>query len=336
MCFHVSADVMQTLATKKDILELTLGKNFPDVAQTFLSVQTSSRFAAKRHRQECLCYGKNISTQFPSSPLQSFISRAFCSTMLVWLLACFCNNSTFAQGFNWQYSSRFPTSSPTLFVGVHGGFAPYSLNTLQLPYKEIQTNGDTCLCAEFSGAQGQEWRIGLVAEQWLEDGAFALFGAITLHNQRETFSAQSRALPVNPNIFPNTPDLITEYLFTNNLFQTSLELGAKYKFYPLPIFASLGISSAYVVQAQNRLVEQISTSSRGAYNFPEQVLSPTFFAINPLSFAATVRLGADVSLAKGLYASPALFATWQIRDIQTNTAWTRLTLGLHVSILLGL
>lgn len=240
-----------------------------------------------------------------------------------------------AQGFNWQYSSRLPTGSPTLFVGLQGSFSPYALNTLHLPYREIQANRDTCECATFSRALGQEWRVGVMAEQWLEDGALALYGALTLQNQRETFSANGRALPVNPQLFTK-PDLQTEYLFTNNLFQTSVEFGVKYKFYPLPVFVATGVSAAYIVQTQNRLVEQLSSTSQAAYNFPEQVHSPSFFFINPLSFAAIMRIGADVSLAKGLYASPAVFASWQVRDIQTSTAWTRLTVGIHLAVLLGL
>lgn len=237
-----------------------------------------------------------------------------------------------AQGFNWQYSSRFPTEYPTLFVGVFGGYSPYALNNAKLPYREPLASGGTCNCAEFTTALGQEWRAGIMAEKWLETGNIALYGALTVQNQLESFFRDGDTTKgvVNPSV-NNKGTFTTRYQFSDTLWQVGLEGGVKYKFYPLPLFVALGISGAYIVQTHLGLIEVATNPS---YNYPV-TLNSNFVRLNPLSVAATARLGADVSLAKGLYATPALFATWQFRGMDSNP-WTRLALGIHVALLFGL
>ena len=246
-----------------------------------------------------------------------------------------------AQGFNWQYSARFPTESPTLFVGVHGAYSPYGQNTTRLQHQEILSSRDTCFCAEFKNARGQEWRIGIMAEQWLEAGNIALFGALQFQYQSETFIAPGDSLKGR---IINRPTLVTEYVFEHIARQVSLEVGAKYKFYPLPLFFALGVSFGYsdTAQRNSRVFERVSALSAGSYNYPERSIADTKFTIFPWAASATARLGADVPLAKGLYASPALFATWQFRgvrpELHSNSAeiWSRWSLGLHIALLLGL
>lgn len=246
-----------------------------------------------------------------------------------------------AQGFNWQYSSRFPTEYPTLFVGVFGGYSPYALNNAKLPYREPLASGGTCNCAEFTTALGQEWRAGIMAEKWLETGNISLYGALTVQNQLESFLAAGDSAKgvVNPSVNTNRT-FTTQYIFSNNLLQAGLEGGGKYKFYPLPLFVALGISGAYIVRTTPDIIERATNPN---YNY-SVTLNSNFVRLNPLSVAATARLGADVSLAKGLYATPALFATWQFRSTETypfrgaedSNPWTRLALGVHVAILFGL
>lgn len=276
------------------------------------------------------------------SSVQAFLIVPMCLCAAIWFVAL--PHYAEAQGFNWQYSARFPTDYPTLFLGLQGGYSPYAQNSTRLQYKEPLASGGTCDCAEFTGALGQEWRIGVMAEKWFEPGNWALYGMLTLQQQSEKFRTLSKDTIkgiVNPDVYPNRGKLITEYVFENNATQTSLELGAKFKFYPLPLFLTLGIGAGYIVQFDNRLVEQIAdTPSASGYNFPErnlrdEPLATSFFKFNPLSLAATARIGADVPLAKGLYATPAIFATYQFRSIGAST-WTRLALGVHVSLLLGL
>lgn len=250
------------------------------------------------------------------------------------LMCCYGVQSASAQGFNWQYSARFPTVYPTLFIGVQGGYSPFAQNSTRLQYAEALASGGTCNCgAEFTRALGQEWRVGLMAEKWLESGDWALYGAVTLQHQNEAFNAAGDSTKgvVNPSV--NTKGTFTtEYIFSNDLFQIALEGGAKYKFYPLPLFVALGVGGGYIVQTSNSLIEQAKNLQ---YQYKRDNLNSNFANLKPFSVAATARLGADVSLAKGLYATPAIFATWQFRSAGDNP-WTRLTLGIHVGLLLGL
>jgi hypothetical protein len=244
-------------------------------------------------------------------------------------------HSASAQGFNWQYSARFPTGYPTLFIGVQGGYSPFAQNSTRLQYSEALASGGTCKCgAEFTGALGQEWRVGLMAEKWLESGDWALYGTLTLQHQNEAFNAAGDSTKgvVNPTV--NTKGTFkTEYIFSNDLHQIALEGGAKYKFYPLPLFVALGVSGGYIVQTSNSLIEQAKDEKK--YQYKRDNLNSNFANLKPFTLAATARIGADVSLAKGLYATPAIFATWQFRSTGSDP-WTRLALGVHVAFLLGL
>jgi hypothetical protein len=251
------------------------------------------------------------------------------------LMCCYGVQSASAQGFNWQYSARFPTGYPTLFIGVQGGYSPFAQNSTRLQYAEALASGGTCNCgAEFTGASGQEWRVGLMAEKWLESGDWALYGALTLQHQNEAFNAAGDSTKgvVNPTV--NTKGTFkTEYIFSNDLHQIALEGGAKYKFYPLPLFVALGVSGGYIVQTSNSLIEQAKDEKK--YQYKRDNLNSNFANLKPFTLAATARIGADVSLAKGLYATPAIFATWQFRSAGADP-WTRLALGVHVAFLLGL
>ena len=267
----------------------------------------------------------------------------FRTGILLCCLWCCVPHIAQAQGFNWQYSPRFPTEYPTLFVGLHGGYSPYTLNSTNLPFREPRVGGGFCDCAKFTTALGREWRVGVMAEKWLEPGNIALFASVQLQSQADTLRAlgdPSKAV-VNPDLYPNRTALQTQYFFENTIRQLSLEVGAKYKFYPLPVFIALGLSAGYIVQRDSRVVERIFDVSKADYNFPEQIYSSSFFTVSPLSFAGTARIGADVPLAKGFYATPAAFATWQLRSVSgadnsSANAWTRLTIGLHVALLFGL
>lgn len=256
----------------------------------------------------------------------TFLTMFLSLSVALWL---YCPQGASAQGFNWQYSSRFPTEYPTLFIGVFGGYSPYTLNSAKLQYQEPLASGGTCNCAEFTNAVGREWRVGIMAEKWLETGNIALYGALTVQSQSESFLDSAKWV-VNPSVNTKLP-FTTQYQFSNNLLQAGLEGGAKYKFYPLPLFVALGIHGAYIVQTTPSLIEEATNVN---YNY-RVTLNSNFARLNPLSIAATVRLGADVSLAKGLYATPALFATWQFRGMD-STPWTRLALGVHVALLLSL
>ncbi|MBD1209763.1 MAG: hypothetical protein H9535_15120 [Ignavibacteria bacterium] len=265
----------------------------------------------------------------PRTYRHTFLMMVLSLPVALWL---YCPQGASAQGFNWQYSSRFPTEYPTLFVGVFGGYSPYALNSAKLQYQEPLASGGTCNCAEFTNAVGREWRVGIMAEKWLETGNIALYGALTVQSQSESFLADGDSTKgvVNPSV--NTKGTFTtRYQFSHTLLQAGLEGGVKYKFYPLPLFVALGISGAYTVQTNLGLIEEATDVD---YNY-RVTLNSNFVRLNPLSVAATARLGADVALAKGLYATPALFTTWQFRGMDSNP-WTRLALGVHVALLFGL
>jgi hypothetical protein len=259
----------------------------------------------------------------------------FWTCALVWGASALLRPSaSSAQGFNWQYSARFPTDYPTLFIGVQGGYSPFALNAAELLYAEPLASGGVCECARFTSAVGADWRVGISVESWTSSGVAAWYGTLGFQRQSETFQTPGDSLKgrVNPQVNASG-DFTTEYIFAHDLLHLTAEFGVKYKFYPTPLFASVGVSAGYARSQNNRLVERATNVN---YNY-EREWEGDFYSAFPLAAAAVVRIGGDAPLAKGVYASPAVFAAWQFRAVeQSPSLWSRLALGVQATVFFSL
>jgi hypothetical protein len=265
----------------------------------------------------------------------------FLPTICIRLAFCFFFICTpfaylYAQGFNWQYSARMPSESPTLFAGVQGGFAlTQHFSSVQM--QERMADGRVCDChATFERAGGQEFRAGVLVEQWLLVGNVALYGAAYMQHEQATFQALAAPLRVSPWTSSEAAargDFQTEYIFATTTLNASVEAGVKYKAYPLPLFASAGVSLAYMVRDGSLLDER---SVNVNYNYEQNALPLDFVRRAVLVPSVRAAFGVDLPLARGLYASPSLFAAIPMTSLATNAAWFRLSYGVQIAVLYGL
>jgi hypothetical protein len=248
---------------------------------------------------------------------------------LVFAVNC---QEVFGQGFNWQYSAREPTSYPRLFIGITGSGA-LSQHFGQLQFAE-KLGGDTCIiCADYTQGRGTAWSLGIHTEYWLESGDIALYGSVRYDYARARFAFERDNGPWRgaPNRAPQ--QLITEWSLETEARSVLLDVGVKWKMFPLPIFAVGGVQGGYGIfftsQQQERKI------SPAEHPFERQIIEGIFPQFQPIIIAGKLAFGADVPLANGLYASPAVFGAIALTNAARVGQWHWLHYGIQISLVYG-
>lgn len=264
-----------------------------------------------------------------------------CFAFVVVLVAAFAmlqsRSDALAQGFNWQYSAREPTNYPTLFVGATG-VVSLTQHFATLTSTEVRGDGSTCLCGVYQRGTGQIWGGGLYAEQWLERGDIALTAGLRyeMHSSRLSFQKNNGPWIGAPG--RTSQDLITAWTLHSDVRSLLVDAGAKYKFYPLQLFAAASLHAGYVLtQVASQQEVKISPAE---HPFQPITTEGDFPALNRFMLGGKVAVGWDVPLLRGVYASPALFVAAPITNSVQSAAgnpnvWRWLQYGVQVSIVYG-
>ena len=221
------------------------------------------------------------------------------------------------QGFDWQYSVRYPTSSPTRFVGAAIG-AGYAIHQGRLPYLEqdIQTP-----CCTYENGTGIPASVGVAYEQWTSSN-IAFHGAAGYR----FMSASMTAPQTESDPMADGRVLVTQYTYEAALHYADILAGLRYR---------LG-SSHLSIGASLRLNLLLGTTA----SHREDVLSPSDFSFTtnppsrsidipvtgipdamPLIVVPMVHLGYDISLANGLYLSPLVTLGLPMMSTAREASW---------------
>lgn len=250
-------------------------------------------------------------------------------SILVFAVSC---SEALGQGFNWQYSAREPTNYPQLFIGVVGS-GSFSQHFGRLQFAE-KVGVDTCIvCAEYTQGTGTAWNLGVHAEYWLESGDIALYGNVRYDYTRGRFAFERDNGPWRgaPNRAPQ--QLITEWSLETEARTVLLDVGVKWKMFPLPVFLAGGVQGGYGLLFTSQ--QQERKISPAEHPFERQTIEGVFPQFQPIMAAGKLSIGADVPLANGLYASPAVFATMTLTNAAREGRWHWLHYGIQVSLVYG-
>lgn len=240
-----------------------------------------------------------------------------------------------AQGFNWQYSSRMPMQTPTVFAGVHfsgslGGFSG------ELVVPETLSDGSLCEeCGPYNESTRNGFGFGLDLEYWLESHASVLL-AIEISQVSEV--AEFTTSPVT--VFGGEP--VTTLLdFSSDATVVSLETSYLRRIgsTQLLIGGGLGVD-ANLTSSVN--VTQTIEGTSSAY-FEENgvktkqrtltVVEPEYALLTP---SVHVMGGYQFPVALGMFCRATAFFEVYPMDVVTDTSWTGYTSGISVSVFLGL
>ncbi len=254
---------------------------------------------------------------------------------LITLFACCTPSEGVAQGFNWQYSSRMPMQTPTLFAGVYfsGGIGAFS-GTLEVP--ELLPNGQECKeCGPYESSGLSSLRFGVAGEQWLGSHSVLLFEAdIAMSSEL----AESVTAPV-PVFGGESVTTLLEYESDITQFSLSSSFLRRIGETHFLVGGGLGVDARL---SQSVLVRQTIQGTSAAY-FEENgvrskqrvldVVAPEYVVLSPF---ASLRAGYQFPLALGMFCRASAFVKAYPLSQVSNTSWTGYTSGISLSVFLGL
>lgn len=234
-----------------------------------------------------------------------------------------------AQGFDWQYSVRYPTSSPTKFIGAAVG-AGYAIHQGRLPYLEQDISMP---CCTYESGTGMPASIGVVYEQWTSSNV-AIHGSFGYR----FMSADMTAPQTESEPMADGRVLITQYTYNAALHYADVVGGVRYR---------LG-SSHFSIGASVRLNLLLGTTA----SHREDILSPSdfFFTTNPpvrsidipvtgipdampIIAVPMIHLGYDFSLSNGLYLSPLFTLGLPVMSVVSDASWRSTDASLIIRIM---
>ncbi|MFP4529141.1 MAG: hypothetical protein ACLFQX_11350 [Candidatus Kapaibacterium sp.] len=233
-----------------------------------------------------------------------------------------------AQGFDWQYSARVPTGSPTLFIGInpeisfinHGG---------DFDFLERETT-----CCTYESGSGTGFRLGLAAEQWLTpDLAAGLRFSISASNARFT-SRQS--VPLNPQTL-----LVTEYSFESEIIYFNGVINARRRIAGTHFSAGALLEIGFAMQTTNLFSESIISPDYEYFNTspPSQTREIPLGHVPstlPIAFSPGIMAGWDFTFGRGLYATIYSSAKFNAFNVITEERWRRWSVGIGINIYKGI
>jgi hypothetical protein len=222
-----------------------------------------------------------------------------------------------AQGFDWQYSIRYPTASPTRFGGISAE-AGVAMHQGSLPYLEQDI---AVPCCTYEQGSGIPLSVGVAYEQWAS-ASIAIYGTAGYRFMSASMSAQ----PSESEPFADGRVLVTQYTYDARLHYADVVAGLRFR---------LGRSNASIGTAL-RMSLLLGTSATHRH----EVLSPSdyTFTTNPPSrsveipvvgvpsatrvlLTPVVTFGYDVSIANGLYLSPLLSVGLPLMNTAHGVVW---------------
>lgn len=259
--------------------------------------------------------------------------------LLVAIIFCsFSTVSLFSQGFDWQYSSRLPTDYPEQFYGVVFGGGLIAQSGSIGHYEngvDVLTGVPYCSeCGKYETGSGNHFNIGMISEKWF-DGIYAGNVSLRFEHFSGTFSHQYNNGPLR-----SGESLITEYKLTVFQNYAFLDVSGKRRFFGNFLFAGAGIELGYLLSSSNSETETIispnnvtfQTNPQSQVRVPDGDLST---GIKKIYFGGKLSIGSDVPLARGLYASPALYLTLPITSVASDAVWRRISYGIQTAIVFG-
>lgn len=218
-----------------------------------------------------------------------------------------------AQGFDWQYSSRLPSSSPVLFIGGGATFN-YGLNTA-----DIYSLGADYRCGDYKSGTETGFSAKVATEYW-QTGVLSLWGEVGYRNSTVKFSSTTEPEP-----FKNKgkiDSLTREFLMKSIFHSIVIEAGVKWRIAPTHLNVVVGIRTDILLK---NIVEQTE-----AIVTPVEFVPPTtpfsygsvsLTSFHTVNLTPIVGMAYDMELGRGIYATPKITAGIPLMSRSSVISW---------------
>ncbi len=249
------------------------------------------------------------------------IRRKICKTcncpkamfFIVTMMVCFSSTSiVLAQGFDWQYSSRLPSSSPVLFIGGGATFN-YGLNTA-----DIYSLGADYRCGDYKSGTETGFSAKIASEYW-QTGVLSLWGEAGYRNSTVKFSSTTEPEP-----FKNRGEidsLTREFLMKTIFHSIVVEAGVKWRIAPTHLNFIFGIRAELLLKNTVEQTESIVTPVEFVSPVPYSYGNVSLTSFRSVYITPIVGIGYDMELGRGLYATPKITVGVPLMSRSSVISW---------------
>jgi hypothetical protein len=235
-----------------------------------------------------------------------------------------------AQGFDWQYSARYPTSSQTQFIGASLS-AGYALHQGSLPYIE-QDLEQALACCTYERGTGIPLAFGITYEQWLPSD-LAVYGVVGYR----MMTASMTAPPTEPEPLSDGRLLVTQYEYDATLHYLDLTGGIRYRFDGTHFTIGAGLRLQALAGSSATHVHRVLSPSDYSFttNPPSREKEiPTTGVSDAAGFVAVpfLSVGYDISIMRGVYLSPLITVGLPLMSTAATATWQTTDVGLMIRL----
>ncbi|MBK9247090.1 MAG: hypothetical protein IPM69_03020 [Ignavibacteria bacterium] len=236
------------------------------------------------------------------------------------------SQNSFAQGFDWQYSSRLPSPYPRLFLGgsISGIYAFHTA--------DIYSLGEEYRCGDYKKGIETGMTFSGVGEYWVT-GMVAVQGMIGYKTSTTRFTAETEPEPFRRN--GEEFELIREFAMDVYQKVLSIEAVVKYRIERTHAHLGVGIKTDFVLASTAEQTETILSP----VEFTQSIKDPN--GIQPLNgfqgllLSPLISAGYDAELGKGFYATPRISISLPLMNKTSAADWTSIDISGGISILLS-
>lgn len=226
-----------------------------------------------------------------------------------------------SQGFDWQYSTRYPVESPNLFAGIVVSYN-HSLHNANIDLREYFV-----YCCEFREGNGNGFTFGAYAEKW-QTGLYSFSLGLYYKNQSTSFYKTDRL----PRIYDT---LVTEYELNNTISNLTLDVGAKHRLFNSHFNISASVLFSYIFSIDNKYTETVLEPK----DFPwhqREISTGNISGLNKFNIFPNLRIGYDWSFDINWYATTFFQVNFSALDMSNTKKWRSTVFEFGVIVLRGI
>ncbi len=250
------------------------------------------------------------------------VKQSILCTLTTILFSFFLQCESAAQGFDWQYSSRLPSSSPTLFFG---GTAKINYGFHKADIYEL---GDEYRCGDYKSGTETGFSACLASEYW-QSGTLALWCEAGYRYSSVVFSSVTEPEPFKRDGVLYS--LTREFEMKSMFHAIEVQGGIKWRFAPTHFHVLLGVRGTVALKSTVEQTETILT--------PVEYTQTIVYGQAPLSsmrilfITPVAGIGYDAELGRGIYATPKITVGLPLMSRSSVTSWTNWDYSAGITIL---
>ncbi|MFM8472008.1 MAG: hypothetical protein ACKOBV_00640 [Candidatus Kapaibacterium sp.] len=234
-----------------------------------------------------------------------------------------------AQGFDWEYSARFPGYASSLYAGIGASVASDGHTTDLTILEAARAGYPEVVCTAFEKGSGTSFRMHAAAEYWAASSmSFTLRAGYA--QRSSVFSGLSPKALMFDGSF-----LQTSYELSTDIHAVNVEPAIKMRVPGRHVWACVGLRAEVSVSSRSQLVESVTEPS--GYVFPgttsrQRILSERDrVGLRGYALDTFVAIGLDVDAGTDRYVSPAVVVGLPLLSRSDRASWTSVSLGLQVA-----